>query len=214
MAVELRDRRNLVPGFEGLSRGAGFLLRKDVAEGQAKLQHDGHGVEVGRFASLAEAETAVIAERLELFTHNDLDRVRPEDAEAALDEDLIRWAIEPYTPIQPGGMERARPPGHPVVQALVLGTFTLRTTLRPSSSLTRTDLRSAPRRTSSSWPSTAGRQPAHRGIPVFTLVPGVAVGDMQPGVQHLVHHDVGNDVLSAGNDARRYHGERRRCRRE
>jgi hypothetical protein len=30
---------------------------------------------LGRFATVAEAETAVIAKRLELFTHNDLDRI-------------------------------------------------------------------------------------------------------------------------------------------
>ena len=41
----------------------------------ARVQHDQRWYCVGSFATLAEAEDAVIAKRRELFTHNDLDRV-------------------------------------------------------------------------------------------------------------------------------------------
>lgn len=40
----------------------------------ARLNHNGESVYVGCFSDLAEAEAAVIAKRLELFTHNDVDR--------------------------------------------------------------------------------------------------------------------------------------------
>lgn len=40
----------------------------------AKVQHNGRQINVGYFQSTQEAEAAVIAARLELFTHNALDR--------------------------------------------------------------------------------------------------------------------------------------------
>jgi HNH endonuclease len=40
----------------------------------AKVTHNRHEHFVGRFKTIAEAEAAVIAKRLELFTHNDADR--------------------------------------------------------------------------------------------------------------------------------------------
>lgn len=39
------------------------------------VKHDGKTVYVGSFADIGDAEKAVIAKRLELFTYNDLDRV-------------------------------------------------------------------------------------------------------------------------------------------
>lgn len=42
----------------------------------ARVGHHGKDYRVGRFDSIAEAEGAVIAKRLELHTHNDLDRAR------------------------------------------------------------------------------------------------------------------------------------------
>lgn len=41
---------------------------------QGAVHHAGQKYYVGRFSTLAEAEAAVIAKRLELFTHNDADR--------------------------------------------------------------------------------------------------------------------------------------------
>lgn len=40
----------------------------------ARVQHFGKRIHVGMFNTLAEAEDAVVAKRLELFTHNELDR--------------------------------------------------------------------------------------------------------------------------------------------
>lgn len=41
---------------------------------RARVTHNGRLITVGNFATIKEAEAAVIAKRLELFTHNDLDR--------------------------------------------------------------------------------------------------------------------------------------------
>jgi hypothetical protein len=40
----------------------------------ARVGHHGVRLSAGRFATLADAEAAVIAKRNELFTHNDADR--------------------------------------------------------------------------------------------------------------------------------------------
>jgi hypothetical protein len=40
----------------------------------AQVQHNGRKVHIGYFATVEEAESAAIAKRLELFTHNDTDR--------------------------------------------------------------------------------------------------------------------------------------------
>ena len=40
----------------------------------AKLSHHGEAIHVGYFTELADAEAAIIAKRIELFTHNDIDR--------------------------------------------------------------------------------------------------------------------------------------------
>lgn len=47
---------------------------KDNCNWRARLQHNGKGIHVGSYSTREEAEVAVIAKRLELFTHNDLDR--------------------------------------------------------------------------------------------------------------------------------------------
>jgi hypothetical protein len=38
------------------------------------VKHNGKSVYVGRFWTIEEAEAAVIAKRIELYTHNDADR--------------------------------------------------------------------------------------------------------------------------------------------
>jgi hypothetical protein len=47
---------------------------KHKAAWVASIQHEGKPVHVGYFDDIAEAERAVTARRLELFTHNDADR--------------------------------------------------------------------------------------------------------------------------------------------
>jgi hypothetical protein len=42
---------------------------------RAQLMHDGKGMSLGTFATIAEAEAVVSAKRLELFTHSDMDRI-------------------------------------------------------------------------------------------------------------------------------------------
>ena len=41
---------------------------------RAQVRHNGKLISVGSFVNLEDAEAAVIAKRLELFTHNDVDR--------------------------------------------------------------------------------------------------------------------------------------------
>lgn len=41
---------------------------------KARVMHEGRSHHVGTFASLADAEAATVAKRLELFTHNEMDR--------------------------------------------------------------------------------------------------------------------------------------------
>lgn len=55
---------------------AGVSWQKDHKRWRAQVKHHGKRIHVGYFANLTEAETAVIAKRNELFTHNDLDRLR------------------------------------------------------------------------------------------------------------------------------------------
>ena len=61
-------QRNSVSGVRGVywHSGKGRWI--------AEIRHNGKKVYVGRFSTLEEAESAVIARRLELFTHNDTDR--------------------------------------------------------------------------------------------------------------------------------------------
>jgi len=60
-------RTNRSSGFRGVypNRGYGWI---------ARLRHNGEVVHVGMFKTIAEANAAVVAKRLELFTHNDIDR--------------------------------------------------------------------------------------------------------------------------------------------
>jgi hypothetical protein len=41
---------------------------------KAQIGHHGKNFHIGYYSTIAEAEAAVIAKRLELFTHNDVDR--------------------------------------------------------------------------------------------------------------------------------------------
>jgi hypothetical protein len=53
----------------------GVYWHKQRSKWHARVGHAGKTYNAGLFATIAEAESAVIAKRNELFTHNDLDRV-------------------------------------------------------------------------------------------------------------------------------------------
>lgn len=52
----------------------GVFWAADKGVWRARVGHNGRSIYVGSFHELGEAEAAVIAKRLELHTHNDLDR--------------------------------------------------------------------------------------------------------------------------------------------
>jgi hypothetical protein len=61
-------KKNSKSGIRGVS------WRSEVRKWQAQVGHNGKNHNLGLFAMIEDAEAAVIAKRLELFTHNDLDR--------------------------------------------------------------------------------------------------------------------------------------------
>jgi hypothetical protein len=61
-------KRNTTSGVLGVS------WRKELLKWHARVMHNGKSTSCGYFADLAEAESVVVAKRLELFTHNDADR--------------------------------------------------------------------------------------------------------------------------------------------
>jgi hypothetical protein len=62
-------QRNSKSGIRGVSWNA------RESNWRAQIKHDGKVMCVGRFDTIAEAESAAITKRLELFTHNDTDRI-------------------------------------------------------------------------------------------------------------------------------------------
>jgi hypothetical protein len=62
------QKNNLSSGVRGVT------FQKRNRKWMAQVTHGGRNVYCGLYQTIAEAETAVIAKRLELFTHNDLDR--------------------------------------------------------------------------------------------------------------------------------------------
>jgi hypothetical protein len=66
------------PIFSNSKSGVrGVSWNKSSGRWIAKVGHDNKSVYVGSFKAIEDAEAAVIAKRNELFTHNDLDRVKP-----------------------------------------------------------------------------------------------------------------------------------------
>jgi hypothetical protein len=55
-------------------RGVHLDKRRARPRWVAAVSHGGKHIHVGNFDTIAEAEAAVIAKRLELFTHNDIDK--------------------------------------------------------------------------------------------------------------------------------------------
>jgi hypothetical protein len=73
------NNKQNVENFSGLQRNntsgvRGVTWCGVTQKWRAEVQHNNKRVPLGRFASIAEAEAAVVKKRLELFTHNDLDR--------------------------------------------------------------------------------------------------------------------------------------------
>jgi hypothetical protein len=62
-------QRNNTSGYNGVTK------RSDCNRYAAQITHNGNHIYVGLFESAEEANAAVTAKRLELFTHNDLDRL-------------------------------------------------------------------------------------------------------------------------------------------
>jgi hypothetical protein len=63
------------PAYANNTSGVrGVSWSKQSQKWQASVRHGGRLIHVGRFAELADAESAVMAKRLQLFTHNDIDR--------------------------------------------------------------------------------------------------------------------------------------------
>lgn len=74
LATTKQNQENLArarPSTSGV-RGVSWATRHD--RWLAKVTHNGKTVYVGLFDDIPSAERAVIAKRIELFTHNDLDR--------------------------------------------------------------------------------------------------------------------------------------------
>jgi hypothetical protein len=75
LATQNQNCENLVGAYSNSATGIrGVGWHKHKAAWVASVQHDGKPVHVGYFDDIAEAERAVTARRLELFTHNDADR--------------------------------------------------------------------------------------------------------------------------------------------
>jgi len=68
----LENRAGANAGSRSGVRGVRWAAGKN--RWRAAVGHNGKEVHVGYFRDLAEAEKAVVAKRLELFTHNDVDR--------------------------------------------------------------------------------------------------------------------------------------------
>jgi hypothetical protein len=81
---------NRSSGVRGVTYGRGKWI--------ASVQHNGKRYNCGGFSSVEEAEAAVVAKRLELFTHNIVDR------EAAR---LVEW---PHVPVNTPTKPQEEPP--------------------------------------------------------------------------------------------------------
>lgn len=66
MEHQMRAHNGSKSGVRGVSENHG--------KWRARVRHNGELITVGNFSTVEEAEVAVIAKRIELFTHNDLDR--------------------------------------------------------------------------------------------------------------------------------------------
>ena len=77
LATQKQQQENLPGALRNSMTGVrGVIWERARGKYRATVGHNGRTIYVGRFDTIAEAEAAVIAKRNELFTHNDLDRMR------------------------------------------------------------------------------------------------------------------------------------------
>lgn len=67
------QKNNLSSGVLGVS------WNKPAKRWRAKIKHNGKSMHIGNYLTLAEAEKAAVSRRLELFTHNAIDRGTPSE---------------------------------------------------------------------------------------------------------------------------------------
>jgi hypothetical protein len=72
-ATRKQNAENL-SGANAISKSGVLGVSPSGKRWQASVKHHGQQFHLGRFNTIAEAEEAVVAKRLELYTHNDLDR--------------------------------------------------------------------------------------------------------------------------------------------
>lgn len=75
LATRKQNGENRLLNSNNVSGVQGVWFESFTGKWRAMVRHNGKRVHVGRFATLLEAENAVVSKRIELFTHNDLDRV-------------------------------------------------------------------------------------------------------------------------------------------
>jgi len=74
-ATSKQNGENLAGAYSNSKSGVrGVSWHARDKKWRAEVGHGGQRVNLGYFASIQEAEAAVVAKRLELFTHNDMDR--------------------------------------------------------------------------------------------------------------------------------------------
>lgn len=74
-ATRKQNLENLAGPYRTSKSGVrGVTWHKRRQRWDARVRHNGKQISVGRFKTIEEAEAAVVAKRIELFTHNDADR--------------------------------------------------------------------------------------------------------------------------------------------
>lgn len=78
VATNKQNQENRAGPQRGSRSGVrGVHWHPATSQWRAQVGHKGRKVHVGLFSDIADAEAAVVAKRLELFTHNDADRMVP-----------------------------------------------------------------------------------------------------------------------------------------
>lgn len=75
LATNKQNIENVSGARSDSGTGVRGVQRTRSGKYSAKVRHHGKNYHLGTFATVADAEAAVIARRNELFTHNDLDRL-------------------------------------------------------------------------------------------------------------------------------------------
>lgn len=76
LATNKQNSENLLGAYRNSTSGIrGVCLNKRTGRFVARVMHNCKVVHVGTFDTVAEAEAAVIAKRLELFTYNEIDHL-------------------------------------------------------------------------------------------------------------------------------------------